>query len=153
VVRTDENHRPLFDTFRDLDCQTLARVSTCSGADQDAGCSGACFGEDSRATPLCVAVEPLANCLDEDVTVVAAQHGSCRACATVETKARLCCDDATRFDCRAWPYDHDGLPGDVCARHEDCAAGLLCKDGGHGFGMCTCPESAPRTDDDDSCIY
>jgi hypothetical protein len=53
-----------------------------------------------------------------------------------------------------WPFvEEPGVPGQVCALHEDCEAGLVCSDhAGSGYGICACPGIGSAIDQPDSCF-
>src|SRR5262249_51456106 len=67
----------------------------------------------------------------------------CVVCTSYAEKARACCRHEQGVDCRAWPFPHDSAVHQLCARHEDCQLGLLCKgDAKHAsYGLCLCPET------------
>jgi len=143
--------RPLFDTWRDMDCEEAeAQTSLCSGAGTQ---PGACILGDSGGQGVATFGDVDTRC-DGEGPVIGHHHGQCWVCSPVEVHARACCEMLAGFDCRAWPYPADGKPGMVCARHGDCEPGLLCGAGGDyagGYGICQCPGLSGPVQQPESC--
>jgi hypothetical protein len=133
--------RPWFDSYHDISCADLTGAPTCAN---DSDCPNAFCLQKGIATGVCVAPSSSTSTL-----LISFDDGSCLAELTFEAQAKACCAKLSGFDCREWPYPHDGKPGQTCARHEDCEPGLLCKSGAgvdltispvHGTGICMCSE-------------
>lgn len=146
TIRQNATGRPLFDLWRDISCSAAIEAETCSEASgaggASSGCLGLCFrGEPSAEDGVCTYGDIDVSC-DGEGEVIGYHDGQCWMCSPPEVHARACCEGFAGFDCRAWPFPADGKPGMVCARHEDCEAGLVCGPGGtyaSGYGICQCP--------------
>jgi len=133
------NDRPLFDYWRDLDCTTVAQFQCQTSF---ASCEpGSCFPLTESGDGVCAYPDVDILC-DGEGEVVGYRDGRCWMCLPPEAHAAACCAGVEGVDCRAWPYQADGQPGMVCARHEDCEPGLICGPAkGSGYGICQCPET------------
>lgn len=137
-VRTNSVGRPLFDLWRDHDCEDVT-WTVCT--DQSDCGSGGCLPGTPGGEGVCTYIDVDLHC-DGEGEALNYMEGACWICSPTEVHARACCDGIAGFDCRAWPFPANGPPGSVCARHEDCEPGLLCGPGGtyaEGYGICQCP--------------
>jgi hypothetical protein len=147
-LRTDATGRPTFDLWRDLGCATLDFA--CHDDGQGISC-GLCGDHDDE--PRCYAAGSEPKCA-RDQTAMGYGDGKCAACTSHVEKARACCKHTKSVDCRAWPFARDSGPHQLCARHEDCQPGLVCKGGeARGtYGLCLCPETAiEQAAEEDAC--
>lgn len=138
AVNVMANGRPKLDLWRDLGCESseVNAIELCGDND---GCSGQKLCIDSDGQGVCTYADVDIWC-DGEGEVMGYGNGDCWTCLHVEAHAKACCEGLAGFDCRAWPFPADGKPGMVCARHEDCEAGLLCgASRGSGYGICQCP--------------
>jgi len=146
TIRENATGRPLFDLWRDVSCDDATEAELCSEASgiggASSGCGGLCFrGEPSAEDGVCSYGDIDVSC-DGEGEVIGYNDGQCWMCSPPRVHARACCEGFAGFDCRAWPFPADGKPGMVCARHDDCEAGLVCGPGGtyaSGYGICQCP--------------
>jgi hypothetical protein len=139
----DADGRPVFAAWEALACTDLA-VELIDGCTAGSGClQGRCLLGTS-GDGVCAEGGIDATC-GQGLSAMGWRDGLCWGCVAPEVHASACCTQAgAGFDCRLWPYPHDGVVGSVCARHEDCEPGLLCgAHAGAGFGICSCPESEP----------
>jgi len=143
AVNKDAGNRPLFDYWRDYDCEDVGDLYCTSG---DYDCQAVsdfdeCFAVDFDGEEgVCAYMDGDSMC-DGEGEAMGWQDGACYGCVPVESHAAACCAGIDGVDCRSWPFPGDGKPGMICARHEDCEEGLLCgPPAGGGYGICQCPE-------------
>jgi hypothetical protein len=139
-VQFDPTGRPTFDLWRDLSCSgSPASVTSCNGSGQCDNGSCLVSGDDGVCTYSDVDIW-----CDGEGSVMGFAYGACWMCSPDPVHAAACCAEVEGFDCRAWPYPGNSAPGMVCARHEDCEAGLVCgATAGDGYGICQCPGTDP----------
>jgi hypothetical protein len=149
----DPAGRPAFDRWRDIDCDiALAAVETCSETDP---CSGdvMCLQGTAGGTGVCASSQDVDIWCDGEGEAMGYLDDQCWVCVSDEVHAAACCLDPSvdpsldgAFDCRAWPYPANGVPGTVCMAHGDCEPGLECGDhAGEGYGICQCPGLNPTS--------
>jgi hypothetical protein len=135
--------RPEFDLFLELECAALEHHETCDAAVERGGaleCEHCLGNHDSERAAGAVCVPRARR------GCIAVAHGAgCISCVAPEAKAQACCL-GLEIDCRPWPFEQSSGPGELCARHDDCEAGLLCKTLAEErrFGVCSCPERTPE---------
>jgi hypothetical protein len=139
-VATTPGGRPEFDQFLELDCDQFQDQASCTADDRAPFACARCLSAREDTAPERAVCVPLA----QRGCIVVAHGGGCLSCVAPEAKARACCLGLD-IDCRPWPFDAGSGPGELCARHDDCQPGLLCKalPEERRFGLCTCPERAP----------
>lgn len=140
AVNADPTGRPSFADWEDVMCDTLTGA-ICTG---DGPCgqfsTNVCIQGVPGGEGICVFGDSDPSCGGGDGEALNYQNFACWICAFPELHAEACCAGLAGFDCRSWPFPADGPPGSVCARHEDCEAGLLCgAHTGSGYGICQCP--------------
>jgi hypothetical protein len=94
---------------------------------------------------------------EEGLTTVAFAGESCLAVVRDTDKAHACCSGLIpELDCQRWPFEGTRAPGESCAVHADCQAGLLCIAEGlveldpvpegepNPYGLCLCPGVEPE---------
>jgi hypothetical protein len=150
AIATTLDARPEFDLEGRFDCAQLAFVRTCDQPEtgEPYSCTS-CVGAPEAGPERAVCV-PFAR-----RGCVPMAHGpGCVACVAPEVKAKACCL-ALEVDCRVWPFEGSSGPGELCARHADCAAGLVCKAPADEtrFGLCSCPEQEPPLLALDGCLW
>ncbi len=133
-ILTDARGRPVFDRYRDISCEEAADSATCTQV-LDCGPGSRCILLDQPGIGVCG---------DRQAEVYPAMSFDDGRCVTHRSDlahARACCDGLPGFDCRVWPYQQSSTPGQLCARHEDCELGLVCKERRYsGVGLCVCPD-------------
>jgi len=152
-INLDSSDRPLFDHWRDFECEDVAVLycgdepNNCENGFDFDECRSLVVGDDEG---VCAYGDGDVWC-DGEGEAIGWNDGGCFACMPVESRAAACCAGIEGVDCREWPYPADGKPGMICARHEDCELGLVCgPPHGSGFGLCQCPEtygSEPQSPD------
>jgi hypothetical protein len=135
-VMVDASGRPLFDLYRDVSCKDAEAQPLCDG---DTPCPASfatsCVrAEDSDAGVCAMGVS------DTGRVPFSVGNGRCVAWGVLSVHQRACCANIPGVDCRPWPYQVKSQPGELCARHEDCARGLLCTPY-YSYGVCSCPDS------------
>lgn len=140
-INSDAAGRPAFDFWRDRSCGEVEGYPLCGEPSiiADYGCGSCMHGVAGSSEGVCNYGDADSWC-DGEGELLSFRDGACHICAPIEAKARACCEGLVGFDCRAWPYPGDSKPGQACARHEDCESGLVCKQGGTGYGLCLCPD-------------
>jgi hypothetical protein len=140
-IASDARGRPSFDLWRDIPCADVADYPLCTpealAGTTAWGCDSCWIGQPGDQG-ICSTGYGTTDCTVES-ELLSLRDGTCRTCAPIEAHARACCARLPGFDCRAWPYPSDSQPGEACARHADCEPGLVCIQGGVGYGMCVCP--------------
>jgi hypothetical protein len=136
--------RPWFDAYRDISCTGVMNEPTCNADDECE--SGTCVHEEGKPG--------LCSVLDNDLSrqVISFAGGTCLSRVSAESQAMACCLRLAGFSCRKWPYEarEQSQQGELCARHEDCQGGLVCRVGdiaNQGFGICLCPEAPVEWDE------
>jgi hypothetical protein len=137
-IATLANGRPEFDSWRDLSCADVEQQPTCADyTDPAPHLCPRCLG--AKTDPHLQVCVPFGS-----RGCIATGHAeSCVACVPATVKARACCLDL-EADCRPWPFEGSSQPGELCATHADCEAGLLCTSAGEDenrFAVCACPEA------------
>jgi hypothetical protein len=133
---------PRFDDWTDLDCANL--TATACGRPEDPPCNGICLRGTADGPGVCTFGDIDIWC-DGEGEAIGYGEGTCWACSPSAVRALACCEFPDGYDCRHWPYPSDGPPGSICARHEDCEAGLVCgAHRGKGYGICQCPGLDPE---------
>lgn len=138
--------RPAFDTWRDIPCEQVDAPLCSEGESPPWECGSCILGVAGANDGVCNYFDADNSC-DGEGEAIGFGEGTCQVCGPVEARARACCEGLEGFDCRSWPYDADGRPGTICARHEDCEPGLVCAapSGGAGYGVCACPGVLPSS--------
>lgn len=136
-VATTPGGRPEFDLFFELDCGQFGDHASCTADDRDPHACARCLSQHEDTAPESAVCVPRA----QRGCIAVAHGGGCVSCVAPEAKAKACCLGRD-IDCRSWPFDAGSAPGELCARHEDCEPGLLCKTlpEERRFGLCMCPE-------------
>jgi hypothetical protein len=138
VVDVDASGRPLFDGYRDLACPDEASVELCP---PEVVCvTGSCLSRDRETTGLCQSSGFVAR------VPAAFGAGKCVAWLTPGELAAACCAELPGFVCEDWPYRRASGRLGLCARHDDCEDGLVCKqlaDAEVRVGVCVCPDEEP----------
>lgn len=139
AVNVAPDGSPLFSKWQDLTCAdpSVQAEQSCS---DDSECESNNCVKLGGAEGVCSYADIDIWC-DGEGEVTGTSTGTCWICMPIEAHARACCDGIEGFDCRTWPFvEEPGIPGQVCALHEDCEAGLVCSEtAGTGYGICACP--------------
>jgi len=154
-VATDATGRPLFDASRDISCEDAAAYPLCSEVPGPTEDCASCVRSSDGGDELCVPTPDEGGFLVGTIAQVT-PDGTCVSYIPPRARARACCEKLAGFDCRAWPFETKGRPGELCERHDDCEAGLVCKGVSPSFfartsAICMCPEIDPVQYPDPSC--